>query len=572
MLEDAVIDIDITVSPFSTFPNWFSRIGNKYLDEKVFFVQNSEDATGEWKGATFTELSKSVQSCARALHSLGLRKGMVVAFIAANCLEWDIVHYACLTIGAVVLGIDFHSPKEQQFAAIADSKARFLFTDKEERLADIDLKEILIEDVILLKEPTAAAKHLFKYHIFSALIEKLPEEVHFTVHAEDPAILVYTSGTTASPKGIVYTHRQLLLALDAMQEHYKEVKEYSADERTVACWMPLSNLFQRMLNMFALEHAFRIFYCPNPVNFINHLPHIRPSILVGVPRLFEKVANEAIRKIRFVPRFLRPIILKLFVGPMIKRIFGGKIKALASGSSKTPMHVLELFEGIGLPIYEIYGMSENIIPMAGNNKNRYRMGSVGIGFRYNKIRVAEDGEIFVNSPGIGSSCAKQSVTSLLESKSDYFATKDLGLIDPDGFLYVDGRKDNVIKTSTGVRILCDDLEKNLISIQDIEQAVLVGNGRKLLTAIVASKSAEDELARKIHEINEQLPSRYRLHGILIRDTPFSIASDLITSNLKLKRQKIEQFYAKDLDALYIDIEQSFNKQTVGCLPSVRKIL
>ncbi|MCB1652170.1 MAG: AMP-binding protein [Alphaproteobacteria bacterium] len=530
-----------------TFPVWFNALVREQGPQDLFFEKIGES----WQGTSLNAVHDLVQARANALVSAGLKKGNIVALIAPNSLNWDITHHACLMVGAVVLGADHHAPNDYQNAILEDSHADFIITDNIQRLENLTFSQKILtfED---LKNAAATPA------------------ISFEVCEQDPAILTYTSGTTGKPKGIIYTQQQLILALDALHDHYTEAQDIPPEERTMACWLPLSNLFQRMLNLFALDHGFQIYYCPDPLKFMDLLPEIRPAVLVGVPRLFEKIADTALRRMKFFPQFMKTFALRHLIGPAIKKKLGGRIRILASGSAKMPSHVLDVFEMAGLTLYELYGMSENIIPLAGNNRSCHRKGSVGKAMKYNEIIVQDNGEIAVRSPGLGRRYSKNQTLNGFK-KDAFLKTNDFGRMDQDGFLYVEGRIDNVIKTSTGLRILCDDLEEKLLAIPDVEQALVVGSERKLLTAILVSHANDRKIAQALNEYNRNLPSRYQICGALVSDIVFSPMNGLATPNLKLKRNQINEYFSQKIDDLYSDIESHIRKNKHISSPIIRKV-
>lgn len=562
---DSMTSINPALVDGSSFRAWLDNIVARNQAENDFFFKRIEKSEGDfWEGVSLKKFYNTVQHFSDVINSLGIQKGDVVAFISKNNFEWDVFHYACLLQGAVVLGVDYHAAYDQQNFIISLSRPACFFVDTVKRLDGITYDRSVTKFVVSLDSNVDAMSNGTRHFNYNQLENiNVDRSEPVSIDDADSAVLIFSSGTTGRPKGIMYTHGQLLMALDAMNDHFPEVTDFK--HKNMACWMPLSNMFQRMLNLFGVSHGFKIYYCPDPVKFFDLLGSIRPSVLAGVPRLFEKIAQESTKKIHFLPEFIKKIIVRNIIGPAIRRKLGGSIEALLSGSAKTPQYVLDLFENFSLPIYEAYGMSENLIPIASNNKKAHRKGSVGKVLKYNTVSISDEGEIWVTSPGMGAPFGTGS------SADQPYHSGDLGLFDEDGFLYVDGRIDSIIKTSTGVRIGAEQLEEPLRKVPGITQCIVIGSGRKLLVAIVVSTQSPEQVAKDIEVINAGLSRRYRICGVLITKTAFSPVNGLTTSNFKLNRRKIDDFYKDDLDKLYLSIDKQTEKESDITAPLTRVV-
>lgn len=532
-----------------TFQTWFKTcVDTDSSAQARFFQEHHSGQTTTWHGLSMQEIYNQSLAIAQALHQLGINRGDIVAFIAQNSLEWDIFQYACLINGAIILGIDYHAPRDHQNHILSVASPAYVFVDTTSRLDQLIFATTPPRAIVFLKnnDPVALPNTTIIDYADLASRTEL-SSIPTAVTPTDPAVLIFSSGTTGLPKGILYTHEQLILALDAMAEHFCEAR--TLERKIMLCWMPLSNIFQRMLNLFAVQNGFKVYYCPDPLNLMTYLAVVSPSVLAGVPRVFEKVVEGAQKVLRFVPKIIRPWFIRYIIGPRVHKILGGHVKVLVSGSAKMPSHVLDFFETAKIDLYEAYGMSENLIPIASNRRGAHRKGSVGTVFPHNTVSISDTGEIMVQSPGIGAPFPASTAAS------QPLHTGDIGLFDEDGFLYVDGRIDNIIKTSTGVRVGAEHIENMLGKIAGVTQCMVIGNNRKLLTAIIVSTRSEQDLRNDIDVMNLDLPRRYQICDIIVTQEPFSPRNGLTTPNLKLNRRKIEAALKDKIDQMYLDIDR-----------------
>jgi long-chain acyl-CoA synthetase len=247
---------------------------------------------------------------------------------------------------------------------------------------------------------------------------------------------------------------------------------------------------------------------------------------------------------------------------------GGSVRFMVTGSAPAPVRLLEFFHELGLPLYEAYGMSENVVPVAMNRPDGYRIGSVGRPLPQNEIRVADDGELLVRGPGLFAGYYRDSGSSELFTANGYYHTGDYAEIDADGFVALKGRKSEIIKTSAGRRISPVGIEAKLEEVPEVDRAVVFGAGRKCLSALLTLSGVhpvpvdspscgtpcELESLRRIVNVSvaavRLLPEAERPAGFLLLRRPLSIERGEITPNLKLRRAVIEAVFRAQLDALY----------------------
>ena len=417
------------------------------------------------------------------------------------------------------------------------------------------------------------------------------------VDPDASATIIFTSGTTGSAKGIVYTHRQIVMATASILRTFADIEPGSR----MACWLPLSNLFQRMLNFCAIARGAQIYYVRQPQEIMRHVVAIRPDVFIGVPRFYEKLHAGIVDQIDGMPAPRRRAALwGLRVGSryrsdlrsgrgagialqlthaladrlVLRRIrgaMGGNLRYMISGSAPMPRWLLERFEAIGWRVFEAYGLSENVIPVAANSPAAHRLGTVGRVMPGNEVRLAEDGELWVRGPGVCTGYLGDEAASHATDADGYLATGDYATIDADGFVTLTGRKSDLFKTSTGRRIAPAAVEAALRAIPYVEHAVLLGSGRPFAVAILAVSGGRlrgsaalgaassladnrDAIVADVQRVLAEFPDYQRPSGLLVTTRAFGIDSGELTANLKLRRQGIAERFASALDELYLLLE------------------
>jgi long-chain acyl-CoA synthetase len=354
--------------------------------------------------------------------------------------------------------------------------------------------------------------------------------------------------------------------------------------------LPLSNLFQRIVNLAAVRQGAATYLLPDPRRVMQVVAHVSPDIFVGVPRFYEKLYDGLRDNIAAAPRLQRslagwawnlgrrvsrqrlerrrlPVALALahaladrLVLRRIRQLMGDRLHCMVSGSAPMSKHLLEEFHALGWLVLEAYGLSENVLPMAMNRVDAFRFGSVGRPLANNQIVVADDGAVRVRGPGLFSGYLNDK-SPLPFDASGFYSTGDLGRLDADGYLWLTGRSGDMIKTSTGRRIAPAAVEAVLRQVPGVEQAVLIGNGRKALVALCSCQTGLDDAAtarleaalqRHAGQVNEH--ERPLVIALIAR--PFSTEFGELTPNLKLRRAAIEDRHARLIAKLYEELDRA----------------
>lgn len=569
----------------------------------------TRDNDGNWQPTTWQEYWACANRLALGLQELGVKEQQTIGIMAGTSQKWEYLHMALLISGAVVVGIDPHD----SVANIGEIASRS------------NLSGLIVQDPSLLdKFPETVTKN---FNFVVTITGAIPEEATGTfstfnelsgsankdvsgsgimVQSNDPATIVFTSGTTGTPKGVLYTQEQVVLACSSILNAFDDI----TPDSSLVCWLPLSNLFQRIVNICAISSGASTYFIENPRELIPQLAGIHPQLLIGVPRFFEKVHEGITAEIQKKPLLVRKAIdWALSVGAenacaqrlmkepgfstrichrladflilsRTRSFVGKKLKFFVSGSAPMPVWLLEWFHAIGIVVLEAYGITENIIPIAMNRPHCFKFGTVGMTLPGNDVVLAEDGELLVKGKGVFRGYHRDDTQKSPLLANGYLATGDYAEIDTDGFITLKGRKSEIFKTSTGQRIAPTGVESCLRRIAYVENAAVFGAGRKFPLAVLSIStdalpryfqggeplSGKDgpkfhpdflvSLRKNLEEEVASLPSQQRPAGILITMDPFTIAGGELTANLKLRRKNVEQKYQKQIERMYQKMEKS----------------
>ncbi|MBI2268812.1 MAG: AMP-binding protein [Bacteroidetes bacterium] len=544
-----------------TIPEFLTEQVQRFPAKKVAMYKNAE--VGVWSDLNWTAYYEKIKSAAELLLALNIKTEDRVVIILPTSIQWDLFEKACLLIGATIVGIETHARPDSM----------------NEIIKQVSPQLVIIEDkktAVTLQEQFNISKDVF-YNIDQNTWVDLPvtqRTVWPIVSADTVATIIFTSGSTGKQKGIAYTHRQLIQAAQTLSIAFAQ-----ENGRTI-CWLPLASLFQRMVNLCALITNASIYFVTNPKDIINVLPTIQPTVLIGVPLLYEKVYASVKQKMNSQPFSIRLLLNRLlrikksnvFYKPVytlllkkIAAIFGGKMQYMLTGSAPCRLEVLTFFESIGIPLIEAYGMSENVLPIALNRPKEYKLGSVGKPLLPNQVKIAADGEIFIKGPGLFNGYIDKD-TKTHFSDDGFFPTGDLGYFDKQGFLFLTGRKNDLIKMSTGRKISIGAIGEQLMASPFLNQVVLVGANRPCLACLVtinkeSSKDKNirtivDDTVHSIQKTNLNRSSYEKIRGGIILENSFSIEKAELTAGLKIRRKAIEENYQSEIEELYKKIELS----------------
>jgi long-chain acyl-CoA synthetase len=494
------------------------RYGNRVL------YRFAED--GNWQSYTWNQALSLVRELALGLVSLGIQRGDRVAIFSSNRVEWNLVDWANICIGALTVPIYASSTPSQALHIVGHSEPTIFFIESMRRLKKIELLHpslsqvksiILIEagehaltpvgnkTVLSLGDLQEMGRFYRKDH------EGLFDRLARSLRPEDNLTVIYTSGTTGEPKGVLTTHAHYLRVIDAVDSAIP-----STDRDVTLHFLPSAHSFGRLEHFMAIAKGYTLGYARSAETVAKDLRIIHPTILFSVPRMYEnafrriwsrveraaapgrlmfhwaisvgKHYSRSVRKRRRVPWGLRlgRELADRWVFSKIRSAFGGGLRLAISGGAPLDAEIAEFFHALGVLILEGYGLTETATVSHVNRPEHYKFGTVGLPLKGVQCRIAPDGEILLRGPTIFKGYYRDLMaTEEAIDAEGWFHTGDMGEIDKDGFLTVTDRKKDLIVTSGGKKVAPQRIENLLRRDPLISQVMVVGDRHRHLLALIS---------------------------------------------------------------------------------------
>lgn len=569
---------------------------------------------GRWTGITWASYGSAVATIAAGLGRLGVDPGDRVGILAGNQPAWHAVDMAVLSIGAVTVPVYSTSSSSQVAHILGDSGAKICVVDSNAQLAKVLLhrEQLPALERIVTTVPLGGLDLERVLTSLDSLSDEATGGDHvgrpalgFDIGPDDVATLVYTSGTTGPPKGVTLTHGNLAWTLESVQS----VIGLSPDDRFIS-YLPLSHIAERVTSHFGqIVAGGETWFARSLASLPEDMRACRPTVFFAVPRVWQKLRSAITEQAtempwpagRIVERYLAKgepqpaadggglaalarraanatehVAFDQTVGRALRRKLGLD-RARYIVSSAAPIHpdLLHWFANIGVPIAEVWGQTEDCGPATLNPPDDIRIGTVGQPIPGLEVRVADDGELLVRGDSV---CAgyhdKEVATAKLIDPDGWMSTGDLGSIDSDGFVTITGRKKDLIINAAGKNISPSEIETRLSMEPLIGQAVVVGDGRRYLVALI-SLDADDaaawaerhgiltdleaiatdpglreEVAASVDRVNsERSPVEQIKHWRLLRE-PLSVDRGELTPTLKVRRAVVADHFAHLIDEMY----------------------
>ena len=560
-------------------------------------------ATGEWKPISAHQLRSWVYATARQLRSWGTGKGDRVALLSENRPEWAVADFACMLLGAVDVPIYATQTAEQCLYVLHNSGARIAFvsTRKQyEKLAAIRRQSGLESIVIMDDAPDIADAVPMQSFLHNAPQEEDPEldAIGEKIEPDDLATLIYTSGTTGTPKGVMLTHGNLASNINVSLDMYDLDKE-----DLCISFLPLSHVTARHLDYALFNAGVPVAYCPMIDDLPLAMKEVHPTVIVAVPRVYEKIYNQVQNKAHGIKRTLIQWALKVgaanretvlrgetptalswklanaLVFSKIREGLGGRARIFVSGGAPLGKEIATWFADVGIRIHEGYGLTETSPVVALNNPINHRLGTVGKPMSNIEVKIADDGELLVRGPSVFKGYWKMPEETAAVFDDGWFKTGDIASIDEDGYLSITDRKKDLIKTSGGKFIAPQPIENSLKVNPFIGEAALLGDKRRFPAVLIIPAfdfleawaqhhgvkfSTRKELVKShqvhslyqgiVDEMNQNLAQFEKLKKVLIVHEELSIAEGTLTPSMKLRRRNLTDRYKREIDALYAEAE------------------
>jgi len=553
-----------------------------------------------WHDVTAGQFRDEVTALAKGLIAAGVSPGDRVALMSRTRYEWTLVDYAIWAAGAVTVPIYETSSAEQVEWILSDSGASAAFAETQAHADAIRQADVAaVQNVWLIEGPdgTVAGPE-------GASVTDEQLEQHRTARkAADLATIIYTSGTTGRPKGCQITHGNLLSDVrNAVEGSLVEVFEIAGSSTLL--FLPLAHSFARIIQVGCLESGAILGHWPDTRTLAKALPEFRPTFLLAVPRVFEKVYNTAVQqasaskaKSRIFDAAaatavawsqaassdgaapgqalrLRHALFDRLVYAKLRAAVGGKVAYAVSGGAPLGERLGHFFRGAGITILEGYGLTETSAAATVNRPSRNKIGTVGPPLPGVAIKIADDGEILLRGPNVFPGYwHNDAATAEVLDPEGWFGTGDVGGLDEEGFLQVTGRKKELIVTAGGKNVAPAVLEDRLRASPLISQCVVVGDGRPYIACLITLDEEGLEFWRKQHglaadadvtdnpeltadlqaavdEANKAVSRAESIRRFRVLPSDFTEENGYLTPSLKVRRNLVIKDFAADIEALY----------------------
>jgi long-chain acyl-CoA synthetase len=566
----------------------------------------------EWVSLSATRMLRRSRRIALGLYALGIRKGDRVSIVSESCVEWVLADQGCIFAGAVSVPVyPTLTPPQVQYI-LNDCGPKIIFVSHQEKFDEIEaaLRECdSLTHFILFEEGTLTGPQYLTLaaleELGAALDEQQPDladELAATARADDLVTIIYTSGTTGEPKGVMLTNENMVSNLIDSSHHL----EFDDGDSALSV-LPLSHIFERQAMNMYLHHGMSAYF--GSLDWLGeHLREVHPTILVGVPRIYEKILARVLDKAaakgklnttlvhwaigigqrwaqlvsehKPVPFWLsiRHKLADRVLFEKLRNAMGGRIRILVSGSAPLPNDVALAFIGAGLPIVQGYGLTETSPVISAAQLNDNRIGTSGKPIRNVEVRIAADGEIETRGPNVMRGYwNKPEETRAVMTEDGWFKTGDIGSLDAEGHLSITDRKKELLKTSGGKYIAPQPIEQLIKGSRFVNQVVVIGDGRKFPAALIVpdweqleayaefkeikpSSRAElcrdprilDLFERQIASRSTSLAQFEKIKKIVLLEHEFTAEADELTPTLKVKRRVINEKYRDVIDRLYAE--------------------
>lgn len=583
----------------------FAEAARKYPDRPA--LSHKPDGGKTWETLTYKNVADQVKQVSLGLRALGVGRGDRVALLSENRPEWAICDLAAQAAGAVTVPIYPTLPASQVAHILADSGAKAIVVSDAKQMAKIlALRESLPDLSVLITLDEASAEDGFQTLAAvvdtgaKASFEESYEARRDSVQHDDLMSLVYTSGTTGSPKGAMLTHGNMAAAIDGANDKFPQ---FTPPNDVFLSFLPLSHVFERVTYNLALTQGAQTIYNDSIFKLLDNMAELHPTIMQCVPRVFESIQERVFDGIAKLPErrknltkraleiggivarrqnaglSVSPLLFGLFlfydklVLSKIRARFGGKVKFLVSGGAPLSPATATFFLAIGIPILEGWGLTETTAAAAANPRGRVKIGTVGTPLAGVSVKTAEDGEILVQGPTVmrGYWNLPNATAEVIDTER-WFHTGDIGEIDAEGYLKITDRKKDILVLANGKKVAPQPIETLLKRSPLLSEVVLLGDNAGTVGALVVpnydllkawakeqngeakkpEELAADPAARKyvkseIDKLSKELADFEKIKRIALLPHAFTQDTGELTPTLKVKRKVVAEKYGRLLE-------------------------
>lgn len=568
----------------------FSNNIQKYKDAPCFRVKEK----GQWRALSWTEVGAEVRAVSSGLQAIGLQKGERVAVFCSTRHEWTLADMGILSLGAITVPIYHSNTAEEAAYILNNSEASFVFTEEGLAFHKIvsvqnkipSLRKILIighqeaaqDDTILTLDGLKKIGAQNKNFDWQTAINQ--------VKAQDTASIVYTSGTTGPPKGVVLTHANFAEEADACFAIFPFVEKMES-----LFFLPLAHILARAIQFFQLSKGFVHIYAESTERVVDNMVETHPEFIVSVPRIFEKIHERTYAQVKTYTPWkqavfhwavtvggrwsdtlragkrpslflsLQMAVARLLVFRRIMQRLGSKLQFAISGGAPLSQELGRFFHAVGFLLLNGYGLTETTAAINCNTVEDFKFGPVGKALPGVEEKIAEDGEILIRGPTVFKEYFNNpEATAEALDPDGWFHTGDIGRIDEEGFLWITDRKKDLIVTASGKKVAPQNIESLLMDHPLIEQAVVIGDNHKYLVALFTlneenAKHLSPPESRKavqtiIDSVNAGLASYESIRRFIILGEQFTVDGGELTPTLKVRRKIVAGKYKEMVEQLY----------------------
>jgi long-chain acyl-CoA synthetase len=592
----------LTTPQIATVNDLFLRVAAAANPRAVLW----QDEFGHWQPISSHQIYQRVRALANALLRFGAKKGDRIALISENRWEWAVTDFAVLAIGAADVPIYPTLTGEQIAELLRDAGCRIAVVSTRQQFDKLCAvrSQTALETIIVMDPPAPEGAVAMNELLAGADAHDAKHDPVFDALArsagpDDLATLIYTSGTTGEPKGVVLTHGNI-----AANQNVAAIDFGFGPKDACISFLPLSHVTARALDYVMYNAGAQVAYCSQFDKLPQSMREVRPTVIVGVPRVYEKIRQAVEQKSAASPVKKGILAWALRVGSghgdavyggrkptsllwkvanklvysKVSEAFGGRVRIFVSGGAPLGIDTAKWFASAGIALWEGYGLTETSPVIALNTPIRHRMGSTGMPLPNIELKLAEDGELLVRGPSIFPGYwQKAAATAECIDSDGWFRTGDIAHIDADGFLYITDRKKEVLKTSGGKMVAPQPIENKLKNNILVAQAALVGDRHKFISALISPNFAALEewashhgtpvhsradlvadprvvalYAEIVREVNGNLANFETLKRFRVVADEWTQESGELTPSMKLKRRVLTARYAAVIDELYAD--------------------
>jgi len=582
-----------------TIPNRLLQRAQKTPNDPAYYAREG----GSWKPTNWGTYSDQVTQAGRALIALGFEPGQTVCILGFNRPEWAIIDLATMGAGGAPAGIyTTSSPVEVRYI-VAHAEAPVILVENEDQWRKVRLERANmpnLKHVVTMKgAPAIADDMVMSWEEFMAKGDEVEKQVYLDrlegLDAKALATLIYTSGTTGPPKGVMLSNHNLAWTANVAAE----IVTPSPADRALS-YLPLSHIAEQMFTLHVpVTTGYPVYFAESIEAVPENLKEVQPTIFFGVPRIWEKFHAGIAAKLKDATGVKAKLVKwamkvgwetnknpgghkglqyqlanKLIFSKLKPAIGMGNARVCVTGAAPIAPEVLEFFASLDLVVLEVYGQSEDSGPTSFNTPAQYRFGSVGPAIPGVEVKIADDDEIMVKGPNVFMGYYKDPEVTAETLSGEWLHSGDLGAFDSDGFLNITGRKKDIIITAGGKNITPKNLEGSMKNHELIDEAVVIGDRRKYLSALVtidveagpAWAAANGEDANALHkseklrasiqahidEMNAHYARVEQIKKFTILRRNFTIEDGELTPTLKVKRAKVNDHFADDIEAMYAE--------------------